>query len=159
MASEGAVGIYRPVSLRLPLPIWAAGERQVIPMQKAASLTQSLPVWAAGTRLITYPDHKCFVPLRSAWYVGGGVSLITPRTGRIAGRVQVDGIPQADQLVLLFYRPTLKLIASTKTDQDGAFAFRELVPEGRYLVLSLDDLAKPPAHNALVADYVLPVTP
>ena len=164
MAGEGVAGdgvgaVYRPVSLRLPLPIWAAGNRQVTHKNKAASLIQSLPTWAAGDRMISHPIKPLSLALRTAWYVGGGVSLVTPRHGRIAGRVQVDGIPQTDKPVLLFYRPTLKLVASTQTDQHGAFAFYELVSEGRYLVLGLDDLAQSPSFNALVSDDVVPVSP
>jgi len=159
VAGDGAVTVYRPVSLRLPLPIWAAGNRQVTHKNKAASLIQPLPTWAAGQRQISSQLMASSLVLRTAWYVGGGVSLVSQRHGRIAGRVQVDGIPQTDKPVLLFYRPTLKLVASIQTDQNGAFAFYELVPEGRYLVLGLDDLAQSPSFNALVSDDVLPVSP
>ena len=159
MAEVGVVGFYRPVTVRMPLPIWAAGNRQVSFKSKSVSLIQPLPTWAAGDRMISHPIKPVSLALRTAWYVGGGISLVTQRTGRIAGRVQVDGIPQADKPVLLFYRPTLKLIASTQTDQNGAFAFGELVPDGRYLVLGLDDLAQSPSFNALVSDDVVPVSP
>jgi hypothetical protein len=156
MADLGAIGVYRPVSLRMALPVWAAGNRFVSLLQKPIVHIQSLPVWAAGRRLITCQQKDASICLRTAWYVGG-VSLVTPRNGRIAGQVRVEGVLQADKMVLLFYRPTLKLIASTRTDAEGAFEFLELYPAGRYLVLSLDDLVNAPSTNALVSDYVLPV--
>lgn len=159
MAEVSVVGFYRLVTVRMPLPVWAAGSRQVTHTDKSACLIQPLPTWAAGYRRITNPINPVSLVLRTAWYVGGGISLVTQRTGRIAGRVQVDGIPQADKPVLLFYRPTLKLVASTQTDVNGTFAFYELVPDGRYLVLGLDDLAQSPSFNALVSDDVVPVSP
>jgi hypothetical protein len=158
MASVGAIGVYRPVSVRLPLSVWAAGNRSVSLLQKPIVHIQSLPIWAAGNRLITCQARHDAMALRTAWYVGGGVSWVTPRNGRIAGQFRVEGVPQADKMVLLFYRPTLKLIASTRTDAGGTFEFCDLYPSGRYLVLGLDDLVNAPASNALVADYVLPVT-
>ena len=158
MASVGAIGVYRPASMRLPLRVWAAGNRNVSLLQKPLVQIQSLPIWAAGQRLVTCQKRDNAITLRTAWYVGGGVSLVIPRDGRIAGHVRVDGVPQADKMVLLFYRPSLRLIASTRTDADGVFEFRELVSIGRYLVLSLDDGVNAPSTNALVSDYVLPVT-
>ena len=158
MASVGAIGVYRPVSVRLPLPVWAAGNRNVSLLQKPLIQIQSLPIWAAGQRLVTCQKRDDAIILRTAWYVGGGVSLVIPRRGRIAGHVWVEGVPQADKMVLLFYRPSLRLIASIRTDADGVFEFRELYSTGRYLVLSLDDGVNAPSTNALVSDYVLPVT-
>ena len=164
MADSGAVVIiiiimFRPVTIRMPLPVWAAGERHVTLEQKPASLIQWLPVWAAGNRTVTSQASWASVPLRTAWYVGGGVLLVTPRNGRIAGHVVVEGLPQPDRRVLLFYRATLQLVASTRTDDEGAFEFGELYPDGRYWVVTLDELAGAPAFNALVSDYVLPVIP
>ena len=158
MAGEGT-GIYRPVTVRVFLPVWAAGERQVTLQQKPASLIQSLSVWAAGNRTVTSQASRASVTLRTAWYVGGGVSLVTPRHGRIAGHVIVEGLPQPDRMVLLFYRATLQLVASTRTDDEGVFEFGELYPDGRYWVITLDELAGTPAFNALISDYVLPVLP
>ena len=159
MADSGAVVMFRPVTIRMPLPVWAAGERQVSQKQQPATLIQPLPVWAAGIRTVTGQASKATVPLRTAWYVGGGVSLVTPRHGRIAGHVIVEGLPQPDRRVLLFYRATLTLVASTRTDDEGAFEFGEIYQNGRYWVVALDELVGTPAFNALVSDYVLPVIP
>ena len=158
MAGEGT-GIYRPATVRLFLPVWAAGDRLLTSKQKPASLIQPLSVWAAGNRTVTSQASRASVPLRTAWYVGGGVSLVTPRNGRIAGHVIVEGLPQPDRMVLLFYRATLQLVASTRTDDEGVFEFGELYPDGRYWVITLDELAGTPAFNALISDYVLPVMP
>ena len=51
MADAGAIGVYRSVTVRQPLAVWAAGERTVTTLYRAVSLRQSLDVWAAGERI------------------------------------------------------------------------------------------------------------
>ena len=182
MADAGSLAVYRPVSARSPLNVWAAGEKNLSADHRRYTLIWKLPVWNAGdTRPVslqaphgsekiplpywasgnrstqTVPANVCVLQ-RTAWYAGGSISLVAPRSGRIAGQVLIEGVPQPEGLVLLFSRPTLRLVASTRTAADGGYAFSELYPALRYLVLAIPHLSQSATVNALVADDIQPVS-
>jgi len=135
MADAGEIAVYRPTSIR-----------------------QSLSVWAAGERTLTTLHRRIPWRLRVPYYVGGGVAAhLLAHQSRLAGTVLVNGEPQSGKLVLLIYRATLRIIDSTISDENGAWEFSELYPDGQYLVLAFDALQGAPSYNALIADYLTPV--
>ena len=79
------------------------------------------------------------------------------RGGLIQGVVAEDGVVKADSPVFLYERITGKLVARTRTESDGSFAFRDINRDSAdYLVVALDPDGVSP-KNALVYDRVQPV--
>lgn len=157
MADAGEIGVYRAISIRQALSVWAAGEREVTSLYRSASLRQALSVWAAGERETTTLKR---IPwrVRIPYYVGGESSPhFLEHQSRLAGTVLINNEPQAGKMVLLIYRDTLRIIDSTVSADDGSWEFTELYPDGQYLVLAFDTLTGAPTYNALVADYLTPV--
>lgn len=158
MADAGEIAVYRPTSIRQSLSVWAAGERTVTTLYRAVSLRQSLDVWAAGERITSLLQRRVSWRVRVPYYVGGTVAAhLLSHQSRLAGTVLVNGEQQSGKLVLLIYRATLRIIDSTVSDENGAWEFSELYPDGQYLVLAFDTLQGTPGYNALIADYLTPV--
>lgn len=158
MADAGAIGVYRATAVRLPLPIWAAGERAVTVLYRPAVVPAPLPIWAAGERLPTHHQRRTALRSRRAWYVGGALpSYALPCDGRLAGTVRINNVPQAGKRVLLLYRDSLLLLRSTITADDGSWEFTELYAPGKYLALAFGEYPGSPAVNAMTADYLTPV--
>lgn len=158
MADAGAIGVYRATAVRLPLPIWAAGEREVTVVSRAVMIPMPLSIWGAGARLLTPYQRRTALRSRRAWYVGGSLpSYAFPCDGRLAGTVRINNVPQAGKRVILLYRDSLLLIRSTVTADDGSWEFTELYAPGKYLALAMADYPGAPAVNAMTADYLTPV--
>ena len=159
MAHAGTIGTYRPAGRVMPLPIWAATPtRSVARTYRPLTFTAPLTVWAAGPR-VTMPLYKAsHLRMKMAFYVGGSLPLHSlPRSGRIAGMVQVDGAAMGGKRVVLLYRDTLKIVDATLSQSNGRFEFTELYPGGQYAVIAFDDLIGAPRKNALISDYTTPV--
>lgn len=73
---------------------------------------------------------------------------------RIAGTVTVDAAGAARQ-VLLLIRDYSRVIAVTRSADDGSYSFEALNGNKTYLVLALD---RSNQANAAVADRITPVT-
>ena len=158
MADAGAIGVYRAAAVRLPLPVWAAGERAVTVLTRPSGRPMPLSIWAAGERVLTQYQHRTALRSRRAWYVGGTLpSYALPCDGRLAGTVRINNVPQAGKRVLLLYRDSLLLIRSTVTADDGSWEFTELYAPGKYLALAFGEYPGSPLVNAMTADDLTPV--
>jgi 3-dehydroquinate synthase class II len=117
-----------------------------------------LSVWAAGDRTVTVLNRTMTQGMRLATYVSDAATAhLIDRNGSIAGTVLVNGEPQSGRWVVLVYRETFKIVAATRSAEDGSFAFTELYEGGKYLALAMDSLNDAPTYNALVSDYLTPV--
>lgn len=136
MADAGAIGINRPIATAMPLPVWAAGSREVSLVNRPTAGRMRMAVYAADTSTL----HPY------------------PRNGRIAGTVQAAGQSLAGKWVILIYRDSFRVVAATRTNAAGGFEFDELWEGGKYLAVTLQSLEPQPTQNAVVADYLTPVT-
>lgn len=137
MADAGAIAINRPIATAMPLPVWAAGSREVLLVNRPTAGRMRLAVYAADTASLG----------------------LYPRNGRIAGTVQAAGQSLAGKWVILIYRDSFRVVATTRTNEAGGFEFDELWEGGKYLAVTLESLEPQPTQNAVVADYLTPVTP
>lgn len=79
-----------------------------------------------------------------------------PGVGAIFGITSEDGVA-AQKRVVLMDRSSLKIVAKTTADEDGAYAFTGLNPDTNdYLVFAVDDDGAP-AKDALIRDYITPI--
>lgn len=90
---------------------------------------------------------------------GGSPSLTTPVAGKIVGVVLEGTTPVTYADVGLYYRPNLRLVASQRTDQWGAFAFKDLDQTllANYFVVALDPDGGT-QYNARIYDRLSAVT-
>lgn len=74
------------------------------------------------------------------------------RAGIVSGTVFLDEIPVPDALVFLFYLPTMLLIRTGRTDENGAYLFDGLdKTSNRYVAVT-----RVPPHNAMILDTLTP---
>jgi hypothetical protein len=79
-----------------------------------------------------------------------------PGVGAIFGITSEDGVA-AQKRVVLMDRSSLKIVAKTTADTDGAYSFTGLNPDTNdYLVFAVDDDGAP-AKDALIRDYITPI--
>lgn len=79
-------------------------------------------------------------------------------SGYITGHTKYQGAIVGNKHVYLYLRDNMQKIRTTVSGDDGAFLFSHLYPYTQYVVVSLYDVFAEPDENAVVADYITPVT-
>lgn len=83
-----------------------------------------------------------------------GEATGVPVTGQMVGTVKEEGVAVGGKRVMLFYRPTGKLISTALSAADGTFTFTGLEPGSNdYFIVSVN--AEPLVYDAVVHDAVI----
>ena len=82
----------------------------------------------------------------------GASFLAINRAGVIAGKVTLDEVPVQYAHVFLFYLPTMTLIRTGRTDENGDYSFSGLDKSSNKYVA----VARIPPHNAMIFDTLTP---
>lgn len=120
--------LFYAVSIGLP-PV-------VVGLAKTGFFVEKMPWWRGDTpQLYNGPEFL-------------GIN----RAGIISGRVFLDETPVPDTLVFLFYLPTMLLIRTGRTDENGDYSFDGLdKTSNRYVAVT-----RVPPHNAMILDTLTP---
>lgn len=135
MADAGAIAVVRLAARPMPLPVWAAGNRIVSVLMPQQDQRVMLAPYVASTETL----H------------------LFPCRGIIRGTVQDGDDPVTNKLVVLIHRSSMRVVASTRSQEDGSFEFRDIYDDAQYLALAVDATRQAPTRNAVVADYLTPV--
>lgn len=136
---SGTLGTkYEPTPIARRIPFWLA-DTGIGPNSGGAGSSTSTQLTLAETQV-----------------EGAAGNLLTiDVTGTIAGIVTINGVPQNNVFVGLYYRPTGVMIMSTRTDSSGAYSFTGLeVGQAKYFVIA--ESPDSSTYNSMVFDVPLP---
>lgn len=137
MAALGAIGHHRKTAYRKALSIWAASAAQSTPKHN----------------LIAFRRRQ------NVWRFNDVVGLKYTNIGTLSGHVYEGGVPVQKCIVRVHYRPTGHVIAQTRTDSAGAFAFEDVGLDPNHIgscyCVALDNDGGT-SYNAIIYDKLTP---
>jgi hypothetical protein len=167
MADQGSIGVSHGATAKMSLfdPAAASGISRATDCPKRSILPLVPP--AVGTKGQRTLSSHCVQVWRGNPYNYSGADtlpqiLLPISDGIISGTVKIQTSPgvlinaPAGYIVRLLYRPSGYLIASTKTDANGGYAFTRGVDKnelGNYVALAHDPTN---TYNAVIADNLTP---